>query len=133
MRADIRDAAVIGRLEILQRLAGDALAQLARARQAPDAVRYATLGNGHASHVAMETFARAAGVQMLHVPFKGGAQAVTAVIGGQIDFLVDGAAFGQVKGGRLKALAVTGNKRVSSLPDVPTLKEQGVDVAVEMR
>ena len=70
----------------------------------------------------MELLRSMTGVELLHVPFKGGAQGVTALLGEQIDFLVDGAAFGQVKAGRLKALAVTG-PRLPALPDTPGIGE----------
>ena len=95
---------------------------LARARAQPDKVTYGTSGIGSPSHMAMELVQSMTRASFLHVPFKGGAQAVTALIGEQIDFLVDGAAFGQVKGGRLKAVAVTG-PRLPALPDTPGLGE----------
>jgi tripartite-type tricarboxylate transporter receptor subunit TctC len=95
---------------------------LARARNQPGKLTYGTSGVGSPSHMAMELVQSMTGAKLLHVPFKGGAQAVTAVIGGQIDFLVDGAAFGQIKGGRLKAIAVTG-PRLPALPDTPGIGE----------
>ena len=95
---------------------------LARARAQPGLVSYGTSGIGSPSHMAMELVQSMTRASFLHVPFKGGAQAVTALIGEQIDFLVDGAAFGQVKGGRLKAVAVTG-PRLPALPDTPGIGE----------
>ena len=95
---------------------------LVRARAQPGGLTYGTSGIGSPSHLAMELMQSMTAVKLLHVPFKGGAQAVTALIGEQIDFLVDGAALGQVKGGRLKALAVTG-PRLSVLPDTPGIGE----------
>ncbi len=95
---------------------------LARARAQPGKVTYGTSGIGSPSHMAMELVQSMTRTSFLHVPFKGGAQAVTALIGEQIDFLVDGAAFGQVKGGRLKAVAVTG-PRLPALPDTPGIGE----------
>ena len=95
---------------------------LARARAQPGKLTYGTSGIGSPSHMAMELLQSMARVELVHVPFKGGAQAVTALIGEQIDFLVDGAAFGQVKGGRLKAVAVTG-PRLPALPDTPGIGE----------
>ena len=95
---------------------------LARARAQPGKVTYGTSGVGSPSHMAMELVQSMTRAAFLHVPFKGGAQAVTALIGEQIDFLVDGAAFGQVKGGRLKAVAVTG-PRLPALPDTPGIGE----------
>ena len=95
---------------------------LARARAQPGKVTYGTSGVGSPSHMAMELVQSMTRAGFLHVPFKGGAQAVTALIGEQIDFLVDGAAFGQLKGGRLKAVAVTG-PRLPALPDTPGIGE----------
>ena len=95
---------------------------LARARAQPGKVTYGTSGVGSPSHMAMELVQSMTRAGFLHVPFKGGAQAVTALIGEQIDFLVDGAAFGQLKGGRLRAVAVTG-PRLPALPDTPGIGE----------
>lgn len=100
---------------------------LARARQSPDAVRYATLGNGHASHVAMETFARAAGVQMLHVPFKDAGAMMVAVASGDVDVTPIGmnSVAGLMASGRVRPLAVAARQRLASHPDIPTLAEAG--------
>jgi tripartite-type tricarboxylate transporter receptor subunit TctC len=95
---------------------------LAGARAQPGKLTYGTAGIGSPSHLAMELVRSMTGVDLLHVPFKGGAQGVTALIGEQIDLLVDGAAFGQVKSGRLKAIAVTG-PRLPALPDTPGIGE----------
>jgi len=95
---------------------------LARARAQPGKLTYGTSGVGSPNHLAMELLRSMTGVDMLHVPFKGGAQAVTALLGEQVDLVVDGAAFGQVKAGRLKALAVTG-PRLPALPDTPSIGE----------
>jgi tripartite-type tricarboxylate transporter receptor subunit TctC len=95
---------------------------LARARAQPGKLTYGTGGVGSPSHLAMELLRSMTGVDLLHVPFKGGAQAVTALLGEQIDLLVDGTAFAQVKAGRLKALAVTG-PRLPGLPDTPGIGE----------
>jgi len=100
---------------------------LARARQSPDAVRYATLGNGHASHVAMETFARAAGVQMLHVPFKDAGAMLVAVASGDVDVTPIGmnSVAGLMASGRLRPLAVAARHRLGSHPSIPTVVEAG--------
>ncbi len=95
---------------------------LARAREQPGKLSYGTSGIGSPSHLAMELVRAIAKVDMLHVPFKGGAQAVTALLGEQVDFLVDGTALAQVKGGKLKAIAVTG-PRLPALPDTPGIGE----------
>lgn len=95
---------------------------LRQARAQPARLTYGTSGIGSPSHLAMELVQAMTGIQLVHVPFKGGAQAVTALIGEQIDLLVDGAAFGQVRAGRLKAVAVTG-PRLPALPEVAGIGE----------
>ena len=95
---------------------------LARAKANPGKLTYGTSGVGAPSHLAMEYLKSTTGVDILHVPFKGGAQAVTGLLGEQVDIVVDGAAMAQVKGGKLKALAVTG-PRLPALPDVPAIGE----------
>ncbi|HRD84728.1 MAG TPA: tripartite tricarboxylate transporter substrate binding protein, partial [Rubrivivax sp.] len=104
----------------------DLIAQL-KAR--PDRYAYASAGNGTAPHFAAELFRLNAGVQMLGVPYKGSAPAVSDTIGGQTQFMFPSlfTALPHVKSGKLKALAVAGPKRSALLPDVPTLKEAGVD------
>ena len=89
-------------------------------------------GVGGNNHLAGALFAEAAGIQLTHVPYKGTGPALADVISGQItmNFSSLPPAVGQIKGGNLKALAVTGERRVKSLPGVPTLKEQGIDVVV---
>ena len=91
---------------------------LTRARAQPGKLTYGTGGVGSPGHLAMELVRSLAKVDIVHVPFKGGAQAVTAMVGGHIDFLVDGTALAQIKSGRLKAIAVTG-PRLPALPDTP--------------
>lgn len=93
-----------------------------RARAQPGKLTYGTSGIGSPSHMAMELVQSMAKAELVHVPFKGGAQAVTALIGEQIDLLVDGAAFSQIKAGRLKPIAVTG-PRLPALPDTPGIGE----------
>lgn len=95
---------------------------LARAKANPGKLTYGTSGVGAPSHLAMENLKAMTGVDILHVPFKGGAQAVTGLLGEQVDIVVDGAAMAQVKAGKLKALAVTG-PRLSALPDTPGIGE----------
>ena len=105
---------------------------VALAKKDPEKITYSSSGVGGNNHLAGALFAEAAGVKMTHVPYKGTGPAVADVISGQItaNFSSLPPAVSQIKGGNLKALAVTGNKRVKSLPDVPTLKEQGIDVVV---
>lgn len=101
------------------------LLEAARARRG--AVSYASLGNGHASHVAVETFARAAGVELLHVPFKDAGAMLTAVAAGDVDFTTIGTntVAGLVARGRLRGLAVAARQRLTSHPEIPTLAEAG--------
>jgi tripartite-type tricarboxylate transporter receptor subunit TctC len=100
---------------------------LATARRKPGDVSYATLGNGHASHVAIESFARAAGVQMLHVPFKDAGLLMAAVASGDIDFTTIGmnTVAGLVASGRLRPLAVAARQRLATHPEIPTIAEAG--------
>jgi 2-methylaconitate cis-trans-isomerase PrpF/tripartite-type tricarboxylate transporter receptor subunit TctC len=104
----------------------DLVAQL---KAKPDKYTYASAGNGTAPHFAAELFKLSAGVVMLGVPYKGSAPAISDTIGGQTQFMFPSlfTALPHVKAGKLRALAVAGPKRSALLPDVPTLKEAGVD------
>ena len=97
------------------------------ARQQPGRVSYASLGNGHPSHVAVETFARAAGLQWLHIPFKDASAMLSAVVNNDVDFTTVGinTAAGLYAGGRLRPLAVADRQRLPSHPEIPTLVEAG--------
>jgi len=112
---------------------GNVAALLDAARRAPGRVSYATLGNGHASHVAIETFARAADVHMLQVPFKEVGAMLTAVASSDVDFTAIGmnTAAGLMQGGRLRPIAVAAKQRLAGHADIPTLVEAG-GPAVEM-
>ena len=101
------------------------LVELAKAK--PGTVTFATPGNGSTPHLAVELFARAAGVSLAHVPYKGGAPAITDTIGGQVALVAVNALEVQphVKAGRLKVLAVMSPTRSPALPDVPTIAESG--------
>ena len=112
--------------------ANNAAELVALAKKDPDKLTYSSSGVGGNNHLAGALFAEAAGIKMTHVPYKGTGPAVADVISGQItmNFSSLPPAVSQIKAGNLKALAVTGDKRVKSLPDVPTLKEQGIDVVV---
>jgi|APFre7841882724_1041349.scaffolds.fasta_scaffold01427_5 tripartite-type tricarboxylate transporter receptor subunit TctC len=97
------------------------------ARQKPSTMNYASYGNGSQPHLAMETFKQQAGIDIVHIPYKGIPQAVPAAIAGEVQFTFSGAASsqGHIKGGRLRPLAIGGEKRLALLPDVPTFTEQG--------
>lgn len=97
-------------------------------RKSPGKLNYGTAGNGSANHIAGEMLKAMAKVDVTHVPYKGGAPAITAALGGEIQCVVAFplAALPHIKAGKLKALAVTGSKRVAALPDVPTVAESGV-------
>ena len=99
------------------------LIALAKAR--PGELTFATPGTGSAPHLAAEMFQRAAGVSMIHVPYKGIPPAVTDVIGGRVTMLFTTtiSAAPHIKAGRLRAIAITGVKRESGMPDVPTVGE----------
>lgn len=104
----------------------DLVAQL---KAKPDKYSYASAGNGTAPHFAAELFKLSTGTSMVHVPYKGSAPAVTDTLGGQTQFMFPSlfTAVPFVKSGKLRALAVAGPKRSALLPDVPTLKEAGVE------
>lgn len=100
------------------------LVEIARAR--PGELNYASSGNGASPHLAAEMFARAAGIRMVHIPFKGMAPALLALVSGEVDLtFADVAVMPQVRSGRLKALAVTTAKPSPLVPGVPTLGESG--------
>ncbi len=105
----------------------DLAALLQAARAGEGRVSYASLGNGHASQVAIETFARAAGVRLLHVPFKDAGALMAAVVAGEVDLTAFGhnTVAGLAASGRLRPLAVAAKSRIASLPAVPTLPEAG--------
>jgi tripartite-type tricarboxylate transporter receptor subunit TctC len=101
---------------------------IAYAKANPGKLNFASVGTGSPGHIAGELFKLKAGVDMVHVPYKGGGPAVTDTLGGQVQLLFVSmpAAWQYVKAGRLRALAVTSDKRSVVAPDVPTLVEAGV-------
>ncbi|CAM3975075.1 Bug family tripartite tricarboxylate transporter substrate binding protein [Bordetella muralis] len=100
---------------------------VAQAKQRPAQLTFASFGPGTSSHLAGELFRQEAGVDLLHVPFKGATQALPALINGDVDVFFDMVATGmpQVTAGKLNVLGITSKNRLSTLPDVPTLAEQG--------
>ena len=101
------------------------LIQLAKAK--PGQISFASPGVGSLSHMAGELLMRAAGIKMLHVPYKGGGLAVSDLVGGQVNLLFGSVSTSVplVRAGKLRALAVTTLKRVSAVPDIPTVAESG--------
>jgi tripartite-type tricarboxylate transporter receptor subunit TctC len=98
---------------------------IAAAKAAPGKLTYGSGGVGSPAHLATEMLEERSGIQTLHVPFKGAVESVAAIIAGQIDFTIGplGALVGQVQAGRLRLLAMTTQKRVDILPQVPTFSE----------
>jgi tripartite-type tricarboxylate transporter receptor subunit TctC len=95
---------------------------LTAAKAQPGKLTFGSGGVGNPGHLAFEQLRSITKIDVLHVPFKGGAQATTALMSEEIDMVIDGSTFAQVKSGRLKALAVTG-PRLPALPDVPSIGE----------
>ncbi|TSH89024.1 tripartite tricarboxylate transporter substrate binding protein [Verticiella sediminum] len=105
---------------------------VAYAKANPGKVTFGSPGNGTAVHLAGEAFAEAAGIELSHVPYRGVAPAITAAAGGFVDLVLGapGPINPQVDSGRLRALAQFGEERTDELSSVPTLKEEGVDLAL---
>ncbi len=108
---------------------------IALAKSKPGKLNYATAGNGSSNHLSMEMFKSMAGVDIVHVPYKGSAPAVTDLIGGQVDVMFDNVpnVLQHVKAGRLRGLAVSSKTRSPFTPDLPTVAEAGLpgfDVSV---
>ncbi len=101
---------------------------IALAKTQPGKLSYASPGNGSTGHVATELLKSMAGIDLVHVPYRGSALAITDVIGGRVEFSLDNlpAVQPHVEGGKLRALAVTTAKRWPLMPDVPTVAEAGV-------
>lgn len=93
----------------------------------PKGLNLATPGNGTPSHLISELFQKTADIQLTHVPYKGAAGALTDLIGGRVSLMMSSVptALGQIKNGKIRAIAVSAEKRISVLPDVPTIGESG--------
>jgi len=99
---------------------------VAAAKSKPGTVSYGSGGVGNSAHLAGELFKAKTGMDAVHVPYKGSAPALTDVMAGQLDFMLDTGAYGQVKGGKIRAIAVASDKRHPMLPGVPTFDELGI-------
>jgi len=102
---------------------------IALARARPDALTYASSGNGTITHLSGELFKLMTQVRMTHVPYKGGAPALTALISGEVGLSFENAliVLPHIRAGKMRPIAVTGARRTQALPDVPTMQEAGVD------
>ena len=131
----VKDFAPVTQLVFLNQLllahpavpAGNLKELIAYAKANPNKLNYASYGSGSQPNLAMEMFKSQAGIEVVHVPYKGIPQAVPAAIAGEVQLTFSGAAssIAHIRGGRLKALAVGGRSRLALLPDVPTFAEQG--------
>jgi tripartite-type tricarboxylate transporter receptor subunit TctC len=101
---------------------------IALAKKRPGKLNYGSAGVGSAAHLAMALFEYAAGVKFNHIPYKGGGPSLIATVAGEVDFSIPAypTSVPHVKAGRLRLLAVTGSKRESTVPDVPTVAESGL-------
>jgi tripartite-type tricarboxylate transporter receptor subunit TctC len=132
----IRDFAPVGMLAefpfvvvVSNNFAAHSIKELvALAKAKPGEINFASGGNGTGQHLSTELFELEAGIRMTHVPYRGAAPAYTDIMSGQTPVFFDNiaSALGQIKGGSVRALAVTGSERSPQLPDVPTVAESGV-------
>ena len=129
---DITPIAMIGRVPVVIATSADSkyqkISDLIKAAKAnPDFITYGTPGNGATPHMAMKFFEQAAGISLKHVPYKGGAPAITDLIGGQLDLVAVNMleVAPHVKSGKLKIVAVMSAKRSPLFPEIPTVAESG--------
>lgn len=97
------------------------------AKAHPGTINFASSGNGTVAHLATESFQKAAGIKLTHIPYKGASQGVTDVISGQVQLYVSSVPtlIGHIRSGKMRPIAVTSLKRVDDLPNVPTIAESG--------
>jgi tripartite-type tricarboxylate transporter receptor subunit TctC len=129
---DLTPIGLIGNAPLVLVVATDSpfktLADVVKAAKAqPGFINYATSGNGTVAHLATELFQREAGLKLTHIPYKGAAQGINDVIGGQVQLYVSSVPtlLGHIKNGKLRAIAVTAAKRTDDLPQTPTVAESG--------
>lgn len=129
---DLVPVSLVGRVPVVLAANANApyaniAALIAAAKGKPNSIAYGSPGNGSTPHMAIELFAHAAGIDLQHVPYRGGTQAITDAIGGQIPFVAVNAleASPHVKSGKLKILAVLSPARSAIFPDAPTIAESG--------
>jgi tripartite-type tricarboxylate transporter receptor subunit TctC len=105
---------------------------VALAKKDPGKLTFASSGAGSSTHLSAELFKSMAGIDVVHVPFKGSGQALIDVVAGRVSMIFDNmpSALPHIKGGKLRALGVTGSKRAGALPDVPTIAEAGTEVGL---
>jgi tripartite-type tricarboxylate transporter receptor subunit TctC len=129
---DLVAVSLIGRVPVV--IAANANAPFANVKQLieaakgkPNSIAYGTPGNGSTPHMAIELFARAAGIDLQHIPYRGGSPAITDTIGGQVPLVAVNAleVLPHVKSGKLKVLGVLSTNRSANFPDVPTMAESG--------
>jgi tripartite-type tricarboxylate transporter receptor subunit TctC len=101
---------------------------VALAKKEPGKLTFGSAGQGSITQLNGEMLKQRAGIDILHVPFKGSAESMTALLGKQIDLIIDPVALGQARAGAVRAIAIFGDRRVPDLPDVPTIAEAGYDI-----
>jgi tripartite-type tricarboxylate transporter receptor subunit TctC len=133
MNKSFAPVAIVGRVPLLfvvnPAVKANSLSELiALAKANPGSITYASSGNGSPQHLAGEMFQRLAGVKLLHVPYKGSGPAMTDLIGGQVQMMIETApsAQGHVKAGKLRALATATTLRIPTMPEVPTAPDAGL-------
>ena len=101
---------------------------IAQAKAKPDGITYGSSGNGVSNHLAMELFKQTAGISMVHIPYKGGSQAMVGLMGGQVQLMFNNTpeVLPQLNSGRLKVLAIALPERSPLMPDIPTVAETGL-------
>ena len=115
-------------LAVAPQVAAKSVAELiAAAKASPGRINYASTGNGTALHVAGELFKSAAGIDVQHIPYRGGGQAMTALMAGEVSYIIGNTQLVKplISGAKLRGLAVTGEQRLAALPDLPTFAQAG--------